>query len=258
VIQGSLVRLENFLIRRVDLLITVGEKLRRKFVERGARNSVVIGNWKRLGDFSRSELQNRAVRERLGIPDGALVVSCITQLLKDRKIEELLAALDECPNVYAILGGKGILEELVVRAAAANPRIRFVGFVSSKEIADYTCAADVIYYGFDPGNPNAQFSAPNKLYEALAAGRPLITGDFGEIGEVVGNANCGIVLPVYSVDGVREALSQLQDPSRRRMLSANAEKHGRTAMNWSKGEEILKREYSTLLPGLPRVALCLG
>ena len=60
-----------------------------------------------------------------------------------------------------------------------------MGFVSGKQIADYTCAADVVYYGFDPENPNARFSAPNKLYEALAAGRPLITGDFGEIADVV-------------------------------------------------------------------------
>ena len=65
---------------------------------------------------------------------------CITQLLKDRKIEELLAAVEECPDVYVILGGKGVLEELVVQAAATNPRILFVGFVSGKQIADYTCA----------------------------------------------------------------------------------------------------------------------
>ena len=54
-IQRGLVRLENFFIRRIDLLITVGEKLRQHFAERGARHSVVVGNWKRLGDFSRTE-----------------------------------------------------------------------------------------------------------------------------------------------------------------------------------------------------------
>ena len=67
-----------------------------------------------------------------------------------------------------ILGGKGVLEALV-----QSGRRRILAFFLSasfgKQIADYTCAADVVYYGFDPHNPNARFSAPNKLYEALGS-----------------------------------------------------------------------------------------
>jgi len=253
-IQRGLVHLETFLIRRIDLLITVGEKLRRHFAERGARRSVVVGNWKRLTDFLRTERQNREVRERLAIPDGALVVVCITQLLKDRKIEELLAAIEEPSDVYLILGGKGALEKLAVDAAAANPRIRFVGFVSGKQIADCTCAGDVVYYGFDPRNPNARFSAPNKLYEAVAAGRPLITGDFGEIADVVREAECGIVLPEYSAGEIRGALNILADRGRRSSMAANAWSFGRTSLNWEKGAEALYAEYSRLLPRLRKAS----
>lgn len=248
-VRRGLTWLENFLIRRIDLLITVGEKLRRHFAERGARRSVVVGNWKRLGDFSRTELQNRERRQQLGIPESALAVVCITQLLKDRKIEELLEAAKECPDVYVVLGGKGILESNIVRESAANPRILFLGFVSGRQIADYTCAADVVYYGFDPDNPNARFSAPNKLYEALAAGRPLITGDFGEIADVVREAECGIVLPAYSPAEVRRALAAMKDREVRDAMARNAGQCGRTTMNWEKGEGILYREYSALLPG---------
>ena len=248
-VQRGLSLLENFFIRRIDLLITVGEKLRRHFAERGARHSVVVGNWKRLGDFSRTGEQNRQVRRQLGIPDHALTVVCITQLLRDRKIEELVQAAEESPDVYVILGGKGVMEDFVVRAVAANPRIAFVGFVSGKQIADYTCAADVVYYGFDPGNPNARFSAPNKLYEALAAGRPLITGAFGEIADVVRKAACGIVLPKYSTEEIRQALARLRDPKTRGEMASNAARLGRASMNWEKGEQVLYREYSALLPG---------
>lgn len=250
--QRALVRLENFFIRRIDLLITVGEKLRRHFAERGARRSVVVGNWKRLGDFSRTGQQNREVRRRLGIPDDALAVVCITQLLRDRKIEELLAAIEDRPDVYVILGGKGILEDWIVQSAAANPRIQFVGFVSGKQIADYTCAADVVYYGFDPKNPNARFSAPNKLYEALAAGRPLITGDFGEIADIVRQAECGIVLPRYSVEELQKAFETMGDPKTRSEMASNAGRFGRTVMNWDRGEEVLYQEYSALLPSALR------
>ena len=246
-VQRALVGLENFLIRRIDLLITVGEKLRSHFTERGARHSVVVGNWKRRGDFSRTEAQNQEVRGRLGIPAGSMLVVCITQLLRDRKIEELLAAANEHSDLYVIIGGKGVLEELVVRAAATNSRIVFVGFVSGKEIADYTCASDVIYYGFDPQNPNARFSAPNKLYEALAAGKPLITGDFGEIAAVVREAACGVVLPEYDSAEIRKALSILEASDVRNEMAANAARFGRSFLNWEKGEEVLREKYSNLL-----------
>jgi glycosyltransferase involved in cell wall biosynthesis len=246
-VQRALVSVENFLIRRVDLLITVGEKLRRYFDQRGARHSVVVGNWKRLEEFSSSDEQNLEVRRRLGIPDDALTVTCITQLLQDRKIEELLGAVDGCPGVYVIIGGKGILEPLVTEWATRNPRIRYVGYADATGISAYTCASDIVYYGFDPKNPNARFSAPNKLFEALAAGRPLITGDFGEIAEVVRQASCGIVLPAYSVRTVHEALLTLSDAQLRNTMARNAKRSGESAMNWRTGEEILHREYSALL-----------
>jgi len=247
-VQRGLVRLENFLIRRIDLLITVGEKLRAHFADRGARHSVVVGNWKRLQDYSLSEEQNRALRQRLGIPDGAIAVVCIIQLFKDRKIEELLQAVDECPDVYLVIGGKGALEEAVSRAAKKNPRIIYVGFVPGKEIPAYTCAGDVVYYGFDPANPNARFSAPNKLFEALAAGRPLLTGDFGEIADVVREASCGIVLPEYSAQEIRKALAVLRHQVERSAMASNAKRFGQAFMNWELGEAILKREYAALLP----------
>jgi glycosyltransferase involved in cell wall biosynthesis len=256
-LRRALVRLEDLLIRRVDLLVTVGEKLRRHFEERGARHSVTVGNWKRPEDYGATRDENFAVRRRLGIPDDALVVVCITQLLKDRKIQELLDAVDSSAGVYAVIGGTGGMQSFVRERAAKNPRIVYLGFVNPHEIPAYTSAGDVVYYGFDPDNPNARFSAPNKLYEALAAGRPLITGDFGEIADVVREARCGIVLPHYSGESVRQALAQLRDPNLRETMADNAARHGRSAANWNRAQEILCREYSSLISARTRLALCL-
>ena len=253
-IRRGLLALENFLVRRVDLLITVGEKLRRHFAERGARRSVVVGNWKRLADFTRSRDEVSEVRRKLGVADGSLLVVCITQLLEDRKIDELLEAARACPDVSVLVAGKGIVAPRVHQAAALNPRIIFPGFVTGKQIADFTCAADVIYYGFDPANPNARFSAPNKLYEALAAGRPLITGDFGEIADVVRESRCGVVLSAYTPAELRRAFGILKDPGLRAEMSRHAADLGRTSLNWQIGEEVLYREYSALLPGLHKPA----
>ena len=209
---------------------------------------MVVGNWKRLEEYSRSDEQNQEFRRQFRIPDSAMVIVCIAQLFIDRKIEELLDAVDSTPEVYLIIGGKGALEEMVRARAAKNPRIRYVGFVGAADIPAYTCAGDVVYYGLDAENPNARFSAPNKLFEALAAGKPLITGDFGEIGEVVRTAACGVLLPNYSVKEIRGALEKLREEKLRHSLAENARSCGRSGMNWQRGEEVLYREYSAMLP----------
>jgi len=251
-VQRGLMALESFLMRRTALVVTVGEKLRRDLESRGARHSLVIGNWKRLSEFTRTAEENARMRQALGVPPDALLAVCVTHLRTDRQVEELLDAVDRTPRVYALIGGDGVLAARVAEAAARNPRILYKGFVSGRTIADYTCAADVIYYGFDAANPNARYSAPNKLYEALAAGRPLITGNFGEIADVVRTAACGIVLERYSAETISAALSTLQDAQVRQQMAANALRAGRNSMNWEKGEMVLRDAYAQLTSGSAR------
>ena len=106
----------------------------------------------------------------------------------------------------------------------------------------------MIYYGFDPENPNARYSAPNKLFEGLAAGRPLVTGDFGEIAEVVRESECGIVLSKYLAEEISAAFRTLEDRATRDLWASNARRRGRGEMNWEKAEERLYTEYCRLLP----------
>ena len=252
-IKGLLLVMEDALMKRIALLITVGERLRRHFEGRGACRSVVIGNWKSSAEFAHSREQNLERRRALGIPDSALVVVCITQLLPDRKLEELLDAILCCPEVYLLVAGKGVLEGMIRERALSCPRVIYLGFVPTTAVAAYTCAGDVVYYGFSPENGNSYFSAPNKLFEALAAGRPLITGDFGEIADIVRQAACGIVLPEYSAIEISKAINTLQDLELRKKMADNARLFGLLKINWETGEEILHREYRALLAeaGLP-------
>jgi glycosyltransferase involved in cell wall biosynthesis len=253
----SLKGMENFLLRHIDLLITVGEKLRQFFVDRGARRSVVVGNWKSLAEYARTPEENQALRASLGIPRDAIVVTCITQLLKNRMIEELVEGARPFPDVYVILAGKGELEPQVRQWAADNPRLIHLGFIHASKVPHYTCASDVIYCGFDPAMPNFRFGAPNKLFEALAAGKPLISPDMGEIGVLVRGKNglaCGVVMADCSAASVHQAIAAMRDPVQRAEWTRNAEMLGRTEVNWSKGQEVLDREYSRLIPRLAQAS----
>lgn len=247
-VRGVLMAFENFLIRRVDLLITVGEKLRQFFVDRGAKRTAVVGNWKRLEEYERTEEQNLALREKLGIPRDAILITCITQLLQNRMIEELVEAVKPYSDVYAVIAGKGALEPQVKKWAAENPRIVYPGFLHALDVAAFTCASDVIYCGFRPFNGNARFVAPNKLFEALAAGKPLISPDVGEIGDLIRGHNFGVVTPDCTAPSVQKAVEAMRDPANRAIWSRNAQLLGRREMNWRKGQEVLSQEYARFRP----------
>jgi len=250
-LNSFLVRLENFLIRRIDGLITVGELLRQEYRRRGARRTYVVGNWKRLQDFEPWRDRAGEQRKRLGIPAGALVITYIAWLSEERRLPALLEAVDGDAGLFLIIGGQGPLEEEIRRRAERSPNIHALGPVPPDQVPRYTAAADVIYYGFDESHPNARYSAPNKLFEALAAGRAVVTGRFGEIGRIVARERCGLTLPALTAGSLAEALGRLREPGVLEAFQRRALRAGRERYNWSRAAEELLRAYQAVLPGRP-------
>ena len=105
--------------------------------------------------------------------------------------------------------------------------------------------SDVVFYGFDPGNPNARFSAPNKLFEALAGGKAILTGRFGEIGKITGEERCGTVLESYSAQEIAKALGEL-NPSTAKEMGKRGKEAASSKYSWKKAEEALLKSYGDL------------
>lgn len=239
---------ESMMVRRVDVLFTVGETLRHKFEVRGCRNAQILGNWKSLEEFQFSSDYQQDVRKELGVPSDSLLVLYISNLGRERHVEELLEAATQRPDVHVVIGGAGPSAGKVQQYAAQHKNIHFLGFVRQKEIPRYTAACDVVYYGYDVNSPNAQYSAPNKLFEALAAGRPLLTANFGEIGRIVSESHCGVILPDYSVAEIVRGLDACADPERLKELKAAAAQAGRQEYNWARAQQVLLSAYRQLIP----------
>lgn len=91
---------ENFFLKRVDLLITVGEILRKALEERGAKHTCVVGNWKEPEHFKFPEEVLRAERRKLQILDGQLVISFISNLGKERQLPHLICAVGDNPHFF--------------------------------------------------------------------------------------------------------------------------------------------------------------
>jgi len=239
---------ENFLLNRTDLVVTVGERLKDYLESRGAKRVIVVGNWKNLSEYSFGEDQISEARKELGLNKYKLIISFISHLNPERQLENLLKATIEHPDICLLIGGKGPLEDVVRYYAKNFDNIYYLGFVKPKLVPVYTAISDVIFYGFDPSNRNARFSAPNKLFEALAAGKALISGDFGEIAQIIRLNNCGIIIDDYSVEEISGALSFLKThPRELKKFQRNAYRAALHKYNWKKAQEILLENIRFLI-----------
>lgn len=237
---------ETFLIKRIDLLITVGSILEEDFKKRGAKRTCVVGNWKRLEDFNIPQEIIEQRKREFGILGDKLIISFISWFSKEQKLLELLQAVAESKQVHLIIGGDGPQRELVKAAAKDNSNITYLGYVPPKDIPLYTVMADAIVYCFNPDNPNSRFSAPNKLFEALAAGKAIISGDFGEIGRVIRTEDCGITLKQFTKDNLKEVINSLSLNGSLTKYRQNALEAGKNKYNWQIAKEILLINISSV------------
>lgn len=245
VIRSAICHSENFLLKRCDLVITVGDILKEFLQERGARNICVVGNWQDPAKFVFPEETLRQGRSELGISEKQKVIAFIAHLGRERRVPELINAVRNSPDTFLILGGNGPCAELARQAANENSNICYLGYVQPGRVPFYTSLADIVFYGFDPDNPNARFSAPNKLFECLAAGKAMLTGNFGEIGRIVKEWQCGIILEDYAVNKIQTALDEMAgerlEAFRRQSAAACRER-----FSWPVAEDILIENYAGL------------
>ena len=237
---------ENVLIARADLVITVGEILEAQLKKRGAKKTCVVGNWKDPDIFRLPSELIMEEKKKLGISDGQLVISFIANLGMERQVPQFLEAAKETQEVFLIIGGDGPARPIVEKAAKECSNIMYLGYVNPKKIPLYTALSDAIFYGFDPKNPNARFSAPNKLFEALACGKPVISGDFGEIGKIIKKEKCGILLQNYSSHEIKRAFSKLLEPGIAKTLGARAHDVAVRKYCWQKASQTLLDKVSAI------------
>ncbi|MBM4037117.1 MAG: glycosyltransferase family 4 protein [Planctomycetes bacterium] len=271
-IRRAAARVERLLIGRADAVLTVGGLLEADLRRRGARRTWVVGNWKPLEEFALDPAAVAAERQALvgGVsPVGGgsvprergdekargteappttapLVVAYIGWLNADRGIGPLLDAVEGLEGVALLVGGDGTLAPRVREAAARCPRIRYLGFVDPARVPLYTCLADVVYHGLDAANPNARYGAPNKLFEALAAGKAVVCNDCGELGRIVREEGCGVVAEALTAEALARALRELLEPGRLAKCQARAQRAGRERYNWAMAESELLGLYADL------------
>lgn len=121
-----------------------------------------------------------------------------------------------------------------------HERVILTGMIPSNEIISLLdrCVAALVFYNWD--SPNSDFCDPNRLYQAIARGAPVVVGGNKGMKPIVESLCCGVVTDGdgRSVEDIGVALQRLlleHDMYRQNSIKA------RNAFAWESNERVLLR-----------------
>ena len=156
-----------------------------------------------------------APRERLGLPDSAVIVGAVSRFGRGKNLELLVDAVRRLAPKYpqmrlVLVGGNSRMPgaedyEAVLRrhAEGLGDRVVFAGRVAQPER---------LVAGFDIGalvsRPGTE-GIPNAVLEMMASGKPVVATDVDDLGEVVEPERTGLLVGDGKVDDLVAALDRL-------------------------------------------------
>ncbi|MGD8149783.1 glycosyltransferase [Ornithinimicrobium sp. Y1694] len=169
------------------------------------------------------------LRELAGLGAQDRVVSYVGGITTGRGLEETVDALALLPaDTHLVLLGYGdqrYIDGLLARAAAAGvgERVHLAGAVPSAEVPQALADADVAVVFVRPICLSYEFSLPNKLFESIHAGLPIVAADLPDTAEVVRRYGVGQVFDATTPEDLADAIRQvLADPEAYREASRAA------------------------------------
>jgi colanic acid biosynthesis glycosyl transferase WcaI len=254
-----LVRLLRLLVRtylrRADRIVAIGDTMRRRLEEKGARAGRVrvIPNWTDVGAVTPGQKDNEWSRAH-GF-DSSFVVMHSGNVGHAQDLDSLIRAdtmLRDLDDLRIAIIGTGArhasLVELAERVEAQH--VRFLDFQPRELLPQTLAAADVHVVGLARGL--AGYVVPSRVYGVLAAGRPVIAAaeEASETAQLVREAGCGVVVPpgdplqlAMTIRACYDGVHDLADMGRRarEYAEAHADRSVAVARYRSVLEEVVRR-----------------
>jgi glycosyltransferase involved in cell wall biosynthesis len=168
--------------------------------------------------------------------------------LQDRGLVYVFEAINDIPHIQAIIAGFGPELEMVRAYAKKDPeKIQYLGLLSYDKVLDETLKADMLFAFYDPTIPNNRYASPNKLFEAMMCGKPIITNDKTSMAGIVRAENCGLIVPYGDISAIKNAIIMLkEDPELCNLLGANGRRAYEQKYSWTIMEKRLLAVYERL------------
>lgn len=198
--------LEKWIVPKLKYAITVNGSIANYFSDKYKVPFIFVRN---IPNYS--ELSKIKTRLELGLPENQhIVILQGAGINVERGAEELLEAFKFLENNYVLLivGGGDVIQQLKINAKdeLLAGRVIFVDKISALELRQYTLNANLGVTIDKDSNMNYHFSLPNKVFDYVHAGIPILSSKLPEIEFLLNKYKIGIFIDTHKPEHIAQKI----------------------------------------------------
>ena len=140
---------------------------------------------------------------------GKMKLAYVGILAGGRLLKETVEAISQMKNIEMHIGGFGELDSWMQNAAERYENVFYYGRLQYSDTLALEKKCDIMIAAYDPSQRNHKYAAPNKFYESIMLGKPIIMANDTGYDDVIKENDIGC-LTEFSQDGIRNALHTLE------------------------------------------------
>ena len=191
--------------------------------------------------------ENETDRLELRASTAEVKIAYVGTQCRGRGIEELISAVAQDPRFELHIGGYGPLDDMIRSAAQQCSRIHFYGKLPYAQTLSLEEQCDLMVALYDPTLPNHRYCSPNKLYEALMLGKPLLMCENTGWDQLLQDEKIGCLIP-YSQEGITYGLNKLYEVKDQWPAMSEAGKRlYQQRYSWETMKQRIRKVYTEIL-----------
>lgn len=223
--------LEEILCSKSDILIVVAENILETF-KKYPKNHIIIRNCPEKYDVERKSKEKILTLVYTGI------------IVKNRGLERITDAIKNLVDVRLVIAGRNIDQEFLNQILELS-NVEYKGIMSHTASLELEANSDVMMILYDLAIPINKVANPNKTFEAMMFGLPVITNVTPTLVNEVG---CAIFVDYNDLEEIKSAIIRLRDDDElRKRLGDNGHNAFEQKYNWDVMEKELYKVYERLL-----------
>ncbi|MBE0651356.1 MAG: glycosyltransferase [Bacteroidales bacterium] len=187
-------------------------------------------------------------RKSLGLPeDKKIIILQGSGINVHRGAEELVEAMQFVPDdmLLLIVGDGDVIDILKQKAhdLKLDEKVVFKPRVPYDILMKYTAVADLGVTLDKDNNINYRYSLPNKVFDYIQVGIPVLSSELVEIKKLIEKYQVGTFIPCHDPKQIAMKLVEIFNNTEQLGTWRNNTKTAREELNWEKESEILKKVF---------------
>ena len=208
-------RSENEHIKHANLVFAVNESIAQEMAKRYQIDQpIVLTNAIDPPPDFEPEARYDLLREKLQLPASRRILLLQGGFAPNRNLSELVEAMAhvQTPDVDLVMMGFGDygqkLQSTARRLGLIDKRVYFLPAVPQSELLQHSASADMGIIPYPHVDLNSYYCTPNKLFEFIQAGLPMIANDSPEMRRFVDNEGFGLIHPMKSPHQIAQSIDK--------------------------------------------------